>query len=158
MKIKLLIVVLIIFLLGCLGIYYFTREPKIITVYHDVDLRADSVVVILENAPSNNKAMYDFWLKNKSFLKEKYNIELNKATNYIVFMKPVYIETIHVENEYCFSKYIKDGNQCIDKDQIEFVISHNFAKNYFRVFFSNPFCVTHFFDGKSLSNNDKCFK
>lgn len=141
-----------------MGVRYAIAEPQIITVYKEVDLREDSVVFFLQNAPKNRKAMYDYWLKIRPVLKEKYDIELNENINFIAFMEPIYKEPRHFENEYCFSKDIKAEAKCLDKDQIQFGISYNVDDDYFRVFFSNPFCVTHFFNGSSISSDDKCFK
>lgn len=133
-------------------------EPQIITVYKEVDLRKTSVVVILNNAPSNNKAMYDYWLKIQPLLKEKHDIELSENIDSIVFMEPIYKEPRHFENEFCFSKYIKDENKCIDKDRIIFRVSYNVFEDYLGLFFSDPFCGVYVNNGSTLSSDNKCFK
>lgn len=123
-------IILLFLLLVFMGIRYAIAEPQIITVYKEVDLREDSVVVILQDAPKNHKAMYDYWLKIRPVLKEKYDIKLNEDINFIAFMEPIYKEPRHFENEYCFSKYIKDGAKCIDKDQLILGVSYYTSKVY----------------------------
>lgn len=150
--------ILLLLLLVFWGIRYAIAEPKIITVYKEVDLREDSVVVILQDAPKNHKAMYDYWLKIRPVLKEKYDIELNEDINFIAFMEPIYKEPRHFENEYCFSKDIKDKVKCIDKDQLILGVSYYTSKDYFILSFHNPFCMAHHYKDTILSPDDDCFK
>ncbi|UYZ83124.1 DUF943 family protein [Entomomonas sp. E2T0] len=158
MKRKILTLILLLFLLVFWGVRYVIAEPQIITVYKEVDLREDSVVVILQNAPTNHKSMYDYWLKIQPVLKEKYHIELVEEANSIVFMEPTYKEPRHFENEYCFSKDIKAEAKCIDKDQLILGVSYYTSKDYFILSFHNPFCMAHHYKDTILSPDDDCFK
>ena len=73
-------------------------------------------------------------------------------------MEPIYKEPRHFENKYCFSKYIKEGAKCIDKDQLIFGVSYNVSEDYFGYSFHNPFCITYKYRGTNLSQDDKCLK